>query len=115
MAPSRENISRLSRLRDSVRAKIHQWRANLRSMLPGRRESAARSVSPAESESESENESDGESEDLLVPLVSRPGRPDLFRNRAHLHPNNGVSYAEVMAAESRGRRPRVIIRFGTLN
>jgi hypothetical protein len=66
-------------------------------------------VSPAESES------DGESEDLLAPLASRPGRPDLFRNRAHLHPNNWVSYAEVMAVESRGRRPRVIIRFGTLN
>jgi hypothetical protein len=50
MAPSRENNNRLTRLRDRVRAEIHQWRANLRNMLPGRRETAARSESSASSE-----------------------------------------------------------------
>jgi hypothetical protein len=51
MAPSRETTSSLSKLRDRIRAKTHQWRANLRNILPGRRETAARSESPASSES----------------------------------------------------------------
>jgi hypothetical protein len=53
MARTNETTSRLSELRDRVRAKIHQWRAKLRNMLPGRSERsepAARNENPVSSE-----------------------------------------------------------------